>query len=152
MKASKDFKEFIELLNKNNVNYLLVGGYAVGYHSRPRYTEDIDIWIQPSLENAKKIIHVLNKFGFTGISVSIEELIQPEKIIQLGLPPQRIDILTSIDGVNFNDAWERRIVDSFGDIPVFIISLKDLIKNKSSSGRIKDLQDIEWIKMYGKEA
>ena len=152
MKASKDFKEFIELLNKNNVNYLLVGGYAVGYHSRPRYTEDIDIWIQPSLENAKKIIHVLNKFGFTGISVSIEELIQPEKIIQLGLPPQRIDILTSIDGVNFNDAWERRIVDSFGDIPVFIISLKDLIKNKSSSGRTKDLQDIEWIKMYGKEA
>ena len=152
MKVSKDFKEFIELLNKNNVNYLLVGGYAVGYHSRPRYTEDIDIWIQPSLENAKKIIHVLNKFGFTGVSVSIEELIQPEKIIQLGLPPQRIDILTSIDGVNFNDAWERRIVDSFGDIPVFIISLKDLIKNKSSSGRIKDLQDIEWIKMYGKEA
>lgn len=152
MKVSKDFKEFIELLNKNNVNYLLVGGYAVGYHSRPRYTEDIDIWIQPSLENAKKIIHVLNKFGFTGVSVSIEELIQPEKIIQLGLPPQRIDILTSIDGVNFNDAWERRIVDSFGDIPVFIISLKDLIKNKSSSGRTKDLQDIEWIKMYGKEA
>ena len=152
MKVSKDFKEFIELLNKNNVNYLLVGGYAVGYHSRPRYTEDIDIWIEPSLENAKKIIHVLNKFGFTGVSVSIEELIQPEKIIQLGLPPQRIDILTSIDGVNFNDAWERRIVDSFGDIPVFIISLKDLIKNKSSSGRIKDLQDIEWIKMYGKEA
>jgi len=152
VKASKDFKEFIELLNKNNVNYLLVGGYAVGYHSRPRYTEDIDILIEPSLENAKKIIHVLNKFGFTGISVSIEELIQPEKIIQLGLPPQRIDILTSIDGVNFNDAWERRIVDSFGDIPVFIISLKDLIKNKSSSGRIKDLQDIEWIKMYGKEA
>jgi len=152
VKVSKDFKEFIELLNKNNVNYLLVGGYAVGYHSRPRYTEDIDIWIQPSLENAKKIIHVLNKFGFTGVSVSIEELIQPEKIIQLGLPPQRIDILTSIDGVNFNDAWERRIVDSFGDIPVFIISLKDLIKNKSSSGRTKDLQDIEWIKMYGKEA
>ena len=152
MKVSKDFKEFIELLNKNNVNYLLVGGYAVGYHSRPRYTEDIDIWIEPSLENAKKIIHVLNKFGFTGVSVSIEELIQPEKIIQLGLPPQRIDILTSIDGVNFNEAWERRIVDSFGDIPVFIISLKDLIKNKSSSGRIKDLQDIEWIKMYGKEA
>ncbi|MEJ5360530.1 MAG: DUF6036 family nucleotidyltransferase [Spirochaetota bacterium] len=152
MKVSKDFKEFIELLNKNNVNYLLVGGYAVGYHSRPRYTEDIDIWIQPSLENAKKIIHVLNKFGFTGVSVSIEELIQPEKIIQLGLPPQRIDILTSIDGVNFNEAWERRIVDSFGDIPVFIISLKDLIKNKSSSGRTKDLQDIEWIKMYGKEA
>jgi len=150
--VSKDFKEFIELLNKNNVNYLLVGGYAVGYHSRPRYTEDIDIWIEPSLENAKKIIHVLNKFGFTGVSVSIEELIQPEKIIQLGLPPQRIDILTSIDGVNFNEAWERRIVDSFGDIPVFIISLKDLIKNKSSSGRIKDLQDIEWIKMYGKEA
>jgi len=152
VKVSKDFKEFIELLNKNNVNYLLVGGYAVGYHSRPRYTEDIDIWIQPSLENAKKIIHVLNKFGFTGVSVSIEELIQPEKIIQLGLPPQRIDILTSIDGVNFNEAWERRIVDSFGDIPVFIISLKDLIKNKSSSGRTKDLQDIEWIKMYGKEA
>jgi len=152
VKVNKDFKEFIELLNKNNVNYLLVGGYAVGYHSRPRYTEDIDIWIQPSLENAKKIIHVLNKFGFTGVSVSIEELIQPEKIIQLGLPPQRIDILTSIDGVNFNEAWERRIVDSFGDIPVFIISLKDLIKNKSSSGRTKDLQDIEWIKMYGKEA
>jgi len=151
VKVSKDFKEFIELLNKNNVKYLLVGGYAVGYHSRPRYTEDIDIWIETSLENAEKIIQVLCKFGFTGLSISIEELIQPEKIIQLGLPPQRIDILTSIDGVNFNEAWERRIVDSFGDIPVFIISLKDLIKNKLSSGRIKDLQDIEWIKMYGKE-
>lgn len=150
MKASRDFKEFIELLNKNNVKYLLVGGYSVGYYSRPRYTEDIDIWIECTGENAEKIITVLNEFGFSSLTINVQDLLKPEQIIQLGLPPQRIDILTSIDGVHFNDAWERRVNDFFDDIPVFIISLEDLILNKKSSTRTKDSADLEWLKMYGK--
>lgn len=150
MKASKDFKEFIDLLNKNNVKYLIVGGYAIGYYSRPRYTDDIDIWIECSTENAQKIITVLNQFGFASLNISVEDLIKPEQILQLGLPPQRIDILTSIDGVNFNDAWARHVKDLFDDVPVFIISLEDLIQNKKSSGRSKDSADLEWIKLYGK--
>lgn len=83
------------MLNKNNVKYILVGGYAIGYHSRPRYTEDIDIWIETSIENTEKIIHVLHNFGFSGINITINDRIEPEKIIQLGLPPQQIDIITS---------------------------------------------------------
>ncbi len=150
MKASKDFKEFIELLNKNNVKYLLVGGYAIGYYSRPRYTEDIDIWIERSKDNAQKIITVLNEFGFASLKFSVDDLLQPGQILQLGLPPQRIDILTSIDGVNFNDAWDRHVQDLFDDVPVFIISLEDLIQNKKSSGRAKDAADLEWITLYGK--
>ena len=128
MKVSKDSKELLELLNKNNIKYIIVGGYALGYHSRPRYTEDIDIWIEASYENAEKIIHALHEFGFASLHITIDDLIQPEKVIQLGLPPQRIDILTSIDGIDFQEAWEQKIEAKFGNIDVAILSLNDLIQ------------------------
>jgi len=135
-------------LNTHNVQYLIVGGYAIAFHSRPRFTDDIDIWIKASQENAVNVLHVLESFGFPTEGITPDDLSTHEKILQLGLPPQRIDILTSIDGVDFPDAWNNRIDGRFADIPVFILSLEDLMKNKIASARDKDLADLQWIKKY----
>lgn len=148
MKVSRDFKEFLELLNGHKVRYLIVGGYAIAYHSRPRYTDDIDVWIEADPDNAQNIINALSDFGFPAEGLDKKEFSVPNKIIQLGLPPQRIDILTSIDGVDFKNAWTKRVESIFGEVPVYYIALDDLLANKSASGRDKDLADVKWIKQY----
>ncbi len=149
--VSRDFKEFLELLNVHKVKYLIVGGYAVAFHSRPRYTDDIDLWIEADRNNAEKVLNVLQDFGFPVESLTTEELSQNNKIIQLGLPPHRIDIITSIDGVSFNHAFENRVNGKFADVPVWFISLEDILVNKRSSGREKDRADVQWIEKYRRE-
>jgi len=151
MKKSEDFKEFIELLNKNSCRYLIVGGYALSFHSRPRYTEDIDIWIDPQPENAKKIIKVLNEFGFGQLDITHHDLINPNQVIQLGHAPLRIDLLTSVDGLIFDKAYKNKVKVKYFGIETTIISRDDLILNKKSSGRKKDLSDLDWIEQYGKK-
>jgi hypothetical protein len=143
MKLVKDFEAFVELLNKNEVKYLVVGGYAFAIHAYPRFTNDIDFLILNSRSNAEKVILSLNEFGFTSSNISPEDLMTEEKVIQLGQPPYRIDILTSIDGVTFTDAWGRKVTGKYGEQTLYFISKEDLILNKKASGRKKDLDDLE---------
>ncbi|GBE90894.1 hypothetical protein NCWK1_0614 [Nostoc cycadae WK-1] len=131
------------MLNDNNVRYLIVGGYAVAIHGHPRYTKDIDIWIEMSVENANNIIQALKQFGFSSLGLKPEDFLTPDQIIQLGYPPNRIDLLTSIDGVNFENCYPLRLEFRIDNIVVNFIDLDNLKKNKAASGRLQDLADLE---------
>lgn len=139
----QDFKEFLRLLNSKGVKYLLIGGFAVGYHGYPRATNDLDIWVAVDPENAKKIVDTLKDFGFQQTDLSEELFLKQEQIIRMGVAPIRIEILTSVSGIEFDDSYRERIMDHIDGIPVQIISLKQLRANKQASGRHKDLDDLE---------
>jgi len=143
IKLPQDFKEFLRLLNSREVKYLLVGGYAVGYHGYPRATNDLDIWIAVDPDNAEKIMSVLQDFGFRQPDLSEQLFLKRDNIIRMGVAPIRIEILTSISGVEFNDSYRKGIKDDIDGIPVKIINLQDLKTNKLASGRHKDLDDLE---------
>jgi hypothetical protein len=143
---SQDFKEFVELLIKHEVEYLIVGGYAVGIHGYPRYTGDLDIWLHNTNENAVKILKAVNEFGFSTYGLTTDDFTKPENIIQLGYPPLRIDLLTHIDGVGFNDCFPNRKEVDIENITVNFIGYNDLLKNKKESGRNRDKDDIENLK------
>lgn len=140
---SQDFREFVLLLNKNEVQYLIVGGYAVGIHGHPRYTGDLDIWLLPEKENAKKILQSIQEFGFSSLNITEADIMKEQSVIQLGYPPLRIDLLTSIDGVNFQECYPNRKIVSIDGITVNFIGFTDLLKNKKASGRHQDLGDID---------
>jgi hypothetical protein len=122
---------------------MIVGGYAVGIHGHPRYTGDLDIWLLPEKENAKRIIQSIIEFGFASLKISETDLLKEETIIQLGYPPLRIDLLTSIDGVKFQECYPNRKTITLDGLPVNFIGYQDLLKNKKASGRHQDLGDIE---------
>lgn len=150
MELSKDFKEFIELLNVNKVKYLVVGGYAVGYHGHPRYTKDIDLWILMKRSNAENVINAVKEFGFESLGLTEDDFLDTENIIQLGFPPNRIDILTDIAGVDFETCFNNKVVVKFEDTEINFISLIDLITNKEAAGRLQDLADAEKLKKLNK--
>jgi hypothetical protein len=133
----------LKSLNGQEVEYLLIGGYAVSYHGYPRSTADMDIWVATSERNAARIVATLVEFGFAGDNLSTRLFNQPDQITRLGNPPFRIEILTTISGVNFDDAYANRVVDEIDGIPVSIISYDDLKTNKRASGRLKDLADLD---------
>jgi predicted nucleotidyltransferase len=138
-----DFKEFIQSLNDNQVRYLVVGGYAVALHGHPRYTKDIDIWIEMEADNAKKVIQALVQFGFGSLDIKSEDFLVPDEIIQLGYSPSRIDLITTLPGVEFPACYNTRVeVDMDGTVVNFI-DLENLKKNKRASGRAQDLADLE---------
>jgi predicted nucleotidyltransferase len=139
----KDLREFVGLLNSHGVDYLIVGGHAVAYHGYPRYTGDVDFFIRPSPENAARVLAVLGDFGFGNTGVSISDLTTPERVIQMGLPPNRIDLLTSISGVSFEDAWAGRVADDLDGLPVLFLGREELLRNKQATGRTKDRDDLE---------
>jgi predicted nucleotidyltransferase len=143
MTLQPDFKEFIQLLNAKGVKYLIVGGYAVGFHGKPRYTGDMDFWIQKSISNATLIKESLDAFGFSSFNLSSNEFIKDNLVLQLGYEPVRIDILTDISGLNFDDCYPRKIVAKIDNVDVPFIHLTDLKINKASTGRAKDLGDLE---------
>ncbi len=143
---SQDFRDFVQLLIKNDVDYLIVGGYAVGIHGHPRYTGDLDIWLNPSVENAKRILLAVNEFGFSSYKLAVDDFIKEGNVIQLGYPPLRIDLLTEIDGVHFDECFKNKLVVDIDDLKVNFISYNDLIQNKKASNRYKDLDDIENLK------
>jgi hypothetical protein len=143
MNLTEDFKEFIQLLNKNSAEYIVVGGYAVAAHGYPRYTGDIDFWVRPSYDNAVRIIKSLIEFGFGSIDISSDDLISKNRIIQLGFPPNRIDIITSIDGVDFEECLRDKKEVNIEGIPIPFLSLHHLKLNKIASGRTKDKLDLE---------
>lgn len=143
IRLSPDFKEFLKLLNENDVRYLLVGGYAVAFHGYPRTTGDMDIWIAIDPTNAQHVTKVLKEFGFNVEALNEKLFVDPKNIIRMGIPPFRIEIITSADGVDFEECYSKRVIAIIDGLEIFIISKKDLITNKKSAGRNKDLNDVE---------
>jgi predicted nucleotidyltransferase len=135
----------LKLLNYHNVKYLLIGGYAVAYHGYPRATADIDIWVERKTENADNLIRVLKEFGFSDEDITRDLFLGEAKIIRMGVPPLRIELLTSISGLLFSDCYKHRIVDTIDGVKLDIISLEDLKRNKKASGRHKDLADLDHL-------
>ena len=140
-----DFKEFLRLLNANRVDYLLVGGYAVGLHGYPRATVDLDIWVSPTDDNAPRVIETLAAFGFDSPALEPQLFIDPRSLVRFGIPPFRIGIMTSIDGVQYDACRERAVVFDPQGVPVPVISLADLKTNKRAAGRNKDLNDLDHL-------
>ncbi len=138
-----DLKEFLKLLNAKSVEYLLIGGYAVGYHGYVRATGDMDVWIATNLENAEKMASLLREFGFKTPDLSPELFNKPHSLVRMGVPPFRIEILTTISGVEFSECYAAHVEDILDGVPVKIIGLSHLKINKRASGRLKDLADLE---------
>jgi hypothetical protein len=140
-----DFKDFLRLLSSHNVKYLLVGGYAVGYHGYPRATGDMDIWIEMSKPNSKKIAATFRDFGMPNEAISESLFLEKNKVIRMGVPPVRLEVITSASGVDFNECYSNREVIEIDGIPINFISLQDIKKNKHAAGRYKDLEDLEHL-------
>ena len=143
---NKDFKEFIELLLSNKVDFLVVGAHALAMHGRPRYTGDLDIWIRPEPVNVTRLIEALDAFGFASLGVDAQDFLKPQAMVQLGCPPARIDLLTTIDGITFVEAVANRIYFEIDNLKLPVISVDDLIRNKLATGRIKDRADVEALR------
>ena len=143
MEVQKDFRELLELFNKHNVEYMIVGGYALAFHGVPRYTGDLDIFVRPDSLNARHIITALEDFGFKSVGLTSADFEKPDNVIQLGVPPVRVDIVTSLTGISWKSAFENRIRGRYGDVQVQYIGREQFIRNKRSIGRLKDLSDIE---------
>jgi len=140
---NKDFKEFIELLNKNRVRYLVVGGYAVALHGYPRYTKDLDVWIELTPENASNLLKALEQFGFGSLDLKQDDFLEADQVIQLGYPPNRIDIMTSLKELTFKDCFNSRLKVEIEGVQINFIDIDNLKKNKRASGRLQDLADLE---------
>ena len=140
-----DFSEFLRLLNAHRVSYLIVGGYAVGFHGHPRATADIDIWVPMRADTAQQLVTVLRAFGFDVPQLSADLFLRPDQVIRLGAPPLRIELLTTIAGVEFDACYGRAVQTTLGDVDVRIIALDDLKTNKRSAGRHQDLADLDHL-------
>jgi len=147
MVLNKDFREFIALLNANSVKYLIIGGYAVGFHGYPRYTKDLDVWILASEENAENILKALEQFGFSDVGLQKQDFLKPDEFVQLGYPPNRIDIVMSCDGVDFNSCFNSRKEVIVDGLTINFIDLENLKKNKKASGRPQDLADLDNLEL-----
>lgn len=139
---NRDFKEFAELLNARGVDYLVVGGYALAAHGHPRYTGDIDFWVSPGADNLARLLDALNDFGFGSLGLDVSDF-NADTVVQLGQPPRRIDLLTRVDGVSFDECFARREQVELAGVHLNIIGLEDFKTNKRASGRHKDLADLE---------
>ncbi len=143
MELNPDFKEFFESLNKNEVRYLVVGGYAVAFHGHPRYTIDIDVWIDATADNVPKLIRSLRDFGFASVGLEERDFLEPGYTIQLGLPPNRIDLLTSMKGLDFGECFDNKVTTSdLGGLVIHILNREHLKQNKRAVGRFQDLADL----------
>jgi hypothetical protein len=143
MLLNNDFKEFAQLLNAHGVEYLIVGGYALMAHGHPRTTGDIDFWVNPTFENSVRLLKVLNAFGMGSLGITQQDLSKPDVVIQMGYPPARIDLMTSIESVEFADAYANVLRVEIDHVPLAIISREHFLKNKRALGRHKDLADVE---------
>jgi hypothetical protein len=139
---NQDFKEFAGLLHARGVEYLLVGGYALAAHGHPRYTGDIDFWVRPTADNIARLLAALKDFGFGSLGLTAADF-SADSVVQLGRPPRRIDLLTQIDGVNFDDCYPRRVEVDVAGVRLAILGVEDFKANKRASGRLKDLADLE---------
>ncbi|RLB14540.1 MAG: hypothetical protein DRG82_13560 [Deltaproteobacteria bacterium] len=145
MKTEKDYEEFLALLNKHRVKYCIIGSFALAFHARPRYTKDIDIFVEATTKNAERIITALKAFGFGSYDLAVEDFSKKGNIIQLGYEPVRIDIITSIEGLEFSNIWEDRVKGTYGRQTVNFIDRKHLIRSKELSNRLQDKADLELL-------
>ncbi|RPH95021.1 MAG: hypothetical protein EHM72_15225 [Calditrichaeota bacterium] len=143
MLINQDFKEFLQFLSENKVRYLVVGGYAVAFHGHPRYTKDIDIWVEPEKENIINLLQALTDFGFASLELKIDDFLDPDQIVQLGYPPNRIDLLTDLAGVDFTICYDHKVQVEIEGTVITFIDLENLKKNKKATGRHQDLADVE---------
>ena len=142
MKLQKDIREFVELLLSQKVEFLLVGGYALAFHGAPRFTEDIDFLVLVSPDNAAKLVDVLNAFGFGDLGLRGDDFLEPDQVVQLGRAPNRIDLLTGITGVTWDQAWSSRIDAEIDGLRIPVIGKSALESNKQATGRLQDLADL----------
>jgi predicted nucleotidyltransferase len=140
---NQDFKEFIQSFNDSDVRYLVIGGYAVALHGYPRYTKDLDVWIELSAENAARVIRALAQFGFGSLGLQAQDLLVPDQVIQLGYAPNRIDLITTAPGVDFETCYTSRVEVEIEGVAVNFIDLENLRRNKQAAGRLQDLADLE---------
>jgi hypothetical protein len=143
---NQDFREFVQSLNDNQVRYLVVGGYAVALHGHPRYTKDLDVWIEIRPENAAKMVKALDQFGFASLGLQEQDFLVPDQIIQLGYPPSRIDVITTLEGVDFESCYASRVEVTIDTVKVNFIDLENLKRNKKAVGRPQDLADLDQLK------
>ncbi len=143
MEVQPDFRDLLELFNAHQVEYMIVGGYALAFHGAPRYTGDIDIFVKPASGNARRILTALDEFGFGSLGLTVEDLESLDSVVQLGVPPVRIDLIPSITGVSWEDALSDCVDGKYGELPVKYIGLDEFISNKRATGRKKDLSDLE---------
>ncbi|ETW95055.1 MAG: hypothetical protein ETSY2_48695 [Candidatus Entotheonella gemina] len=145
METQPDFKELLALFSAHQVEHLIVGGYALAFHGAPRFTGDLDILVKPDATNAQRILNALKAFGFTSMGLTQDDFESPDQVVQLGVPPVRIDLITSLTGVSWDEAWAGRTTGNYGDIPVDYIGREQFIANKRAIGRTKDLADLEML-------
>ena len=143
MEIQEDYKELLELRNARNVEYLIVGAYALAFHGSPRFTGDIDILVRPSSDNAQNILSALIDFGFGSLNLAVDDFQKPDSVVQLGVPPVHIDIITSLRGVSWDEAYQGKQAGRYGDVPVYFLGCPQFIANKKAIGRKKDLADLE---------
>ena len=140
-----DFEELFACLSAKNVRFVVVGGHALAYHSKPRFTKDLDVFVEPTAENAVRVLTALEDFGFGGLGLTAADFDTPGRVVQLGIAPNRIDLLTAIDGVSFDQAWQGRVDGRFGTESVPFLGRRELLANKRAVGRLQDLADIETL-------
>ena len=142
MEPNKDFKELLELFSENSVEFVIVGAYALAFHGAPRFTGDLDLLVRPDSQNASRILRALDTFGFGSVGLQTKDFSELDQIIQLGVPPLRIDLLTSISGVSWEQAWANKVSGFYHDLPVFFLGKDEFIANKKAAGRPQDLADV----------
>ena len=146
MSVNPDFRDLFAALNAAHAEFLIIGGYALAVHGAPRFTKDLDVWVKANPDNAQKVWNALDAFGAPFLDLTLQDLATPGIVFQMGLPPNRIDIITAIDGVAFHEAWEHRVPSAYGDQPVMVIGMDDLIRNKEATGRPQDRLDAQTLR------
>ncbi|MGI9304617.1 MAG: hypothetical protein ACR2RB_18215 [Gammaproteobacteria bacterium] len=148
---SRDFRDLLAAFNAHGVEYIVVGAHALAAHGHVRATKDLDIWVSPNLRNAQRLIKALKAFGAPLHDLTESDLAEPGVVFQIGVPPVRIDLLTAIDGVDFDEAWPDRVRTTFIDEPTAVLSRHHLIQNKRAAGRTQDIADVEWLEERGEK-
>lgn len=145
MPTNPDFRDLFSALCDADAEFIVVGAHAVMFYTVPRFTKDLDVWVRPTRENAERVLGALVAFGAPLADLSVDDLCAPDTIFQIGIAPNRIDIVTHIDGVTFDRAWDRAVLTTYGGVPIRILGEEDLIANKRATGRPQDLLDLEWL-------
>jgi len=145
MAVNPDFRDLLKEFNDEGVDYLVVGAYAVIIHAQPRYTKDLDIWVRPTAANAERVFRALQMFGAPLHGITPADFTDPDVVYYMGVPPNRIDILSSIAGLDFDSAWANRVERTYGDVPIHVLGKADLIRAKRTSGRPQDLLDVDTL-------
>ena len=143
METQSDYKELFALLNAHGVDYVIVGAYALAFHGVPRNTGDVDILVEATSSNARRVVAALNAFGFGSVGLTEQDFTMKDHVVQLGVPPLRVDFMTSIESVSWAEATGSKVSGSYGGIPIWFLGRDTLIKNKKATGRLRDLADVE---------